>query len=222
MQFLDAWALLAPADLGRLLGVPLALLVAALLPGRGVLRLAAVAVALLVVRSPELGGPWTVAVGWAALWSIVAWLGGGPSLAPVHGPRSRSRHLRTGFESGVIALPMGAALVVLLLAGLARQQMDPLDARRAAVGALIVGAGVLHLMLRRHVRRATLAFAAVGLGLELLLASARAADPAGEGPPPGAALLGSAVAVALSLRLAASRERHAGSPLVPDAHDLRD
>lgn len=222
MQFLDAWALLAPADLARLLGVPVALLVAALLPGRGVVRLAAVVVALLVVRSPELGGPWGVALGWALLWGLVAWLGGGASLEPRAGEGRRSRHLRTGFESSVIALPLGGALVVLTLAGLARQQMDPLDARRAAVGALVVGAGVLHLMLRRHVRRATLAFAAIGLGLELLLASARAADPAGEGPPPGAALLGAAMAVALALRVAVSRERYAGSPLVPDAHDLRD
>jgi hypothetical protein len=220
MQILDAWAALSPADLARLLGVPAALVVAALLPGRAVTRIAAILVALLVLRSPELGGPWIVSLGWALLWGLVAWRTGAGD-GENGGSRAR-RHARLGLESGIIALPLGAALVALLLAALARQQFDLLDARRASVGALAVGAGVLHLMLRRHVRRAAVAFAGVGLGLELLAASARAVDPAGEGPPPGAALLATSITVGLVLRVASARERAAGSPYVSDAHDLRD
>lgn len=224
MQIFDAWVSLAPGEFARLLGIPAALLVAALLPGRGIVRLAASVVAVLVLRSPELGASAPVAFGWAALWAFVAWRGGanGGSGDPAERAERVASRLRHGVESGVIALPLGLALVGLMLAALARQQLDPIDSRRATVGALVLGAGLLHVMLRRHVRRATLAFAAVGLGLELLAASARAMDAAGEGAPAGAALLATALVVVLVLRVGSARERHAGSPLVSDAHELRD
>lgn len=224
MQIFDAWVSLAPGEFARLLGIPALLLVAALLPGRGVVRVAGAVVAVLVLRSPELGASAPVALGWSALWALVAWLGAGAGASGANAelPPAGTSRLRHGVESGVIALPLGVALVGLMLAALARQQLDPIDARRATVGALVLGAGLLHLMLRRHVRRATLAFAAVGLGLELLASSARAMDAAGEGAPAGAALLGTALVTTLVLRLGHARERFARSPLVSDAHELRD
>ena len=65
-------------------------------------------------------------------------------------------------------LPLGLALLALMLAAVWRQAFDPDDARRASLGALLVGLGLLHLMMRRHVRRASLAVGALGVGLELL------------------------------------------------------
>lgn len=121
-----------------------------------------------------------------------------------------------------MALPLGGALLLLLLAAVSREPLAPLDSRRASLGVLILGVGLLHLMMRRHVRRAVLAFAALGLGLELLSASARAVDVTHAGAPPGAALGATLVAVAIAWRIAGTRERVAGSPLVSDAHELQD
>src|SRR5262249_56665896 len=112
-------------------------------------------------------------------WPAIAWRAGVPERADLlpHPPRRR------GFEAGAVALPLGLALLALMLAAVWRQTFQPDDARRASLGALLLGVGLLHLMMRRHVRRASLAMGGLGVGLELLTASARAADVAHEGPP---------------------------------------
>jgi hypothetical protein len=220
MHLLDAWTALHGADLARLIGIPIAILIAALLPGRRIAGVAALAVAIAVAMCVELAAPWIVRAGWAALWLAVAWQVGSEGIEAARTRRAR----RGGFEAGVIALPLGAGLALMLLAAVSRQAqtLSALDARRASLGALVLGAGLLHLMMRRHARRALVAFAALGLGLELLAASARMADVTHAGSPPGGALLATVVAVALVRRIAMARERWARSPLVSDAHELHD
>lgn len=218
MHLLDAWTSLAPFDSLRLLGIPIAVLLATLLPGRGVARLSALVGALCVALLHEMAAPWFVRLGWTLLWLLVAAWAGSESLGGP--PVTRAR--RGGFESGVLALPLGVGLLALLLAAVSRQVLSPLDERRAALGALALGAGLLHLMMRRQIRGATIAFASMGLGLELLAAAARSADVTHVGTPPGAPLLGALLVTALTARIAAGRERYAGSPLVSEAHELRD
>jgi hypothetical protein len=87
---------------------------------------------------------------------------------------------------------------------------------------VLVGAGLLHLMLRRHARRATMGFGAMGLGLQILDGAARGAQVQTGLAPAAWPLIASALAILLVLRVAAARERWAGSPWVPDAHDLHD
>ena len=220
MHLLDAWSSLGPADLARLLAPLVAVVLAALLPGRGPARIAAVVVAGSVALLPELDAPVLVRMGWVALWLGVAWQAGAQDHAHAQ-PRSRLPR-RAAVEAGFVALPLGLGLPLLLVAALSRQSLVPADARRASLGALLVGAGLLHLMLTRHIRRGMVAFAALGLGLELLAASARAADVLHAGPPAGIALAGAFAAIALTRRVAGGRERYAGSPLVGDAHELHD
>jgi len=87
---------------------------------------------------------------------------------------------------------------------------------------LLIGLGTLHLMLRGHVRRAAIAFASLGLGLQVLDGAARGAELPGSAPARGGVWLATAIAVALVVRLGHARERFAGSPWVSDAHDLHD
>lgn len=220
MHLLDAWTALTVVDLARLLGIPIAVLVAALLPGRRATGGAALVVAAAVAWCAELADGWLVRAAWCAAWLFVAWFAGARGL---DGARARARR-RSGFEAGVIALPLGGALALLLLAAVSRQSLAlaPLDARRASLGALVLGVGLLHLMMRRHARRAALAFATLGLGLELLATSARRADVTGAGAPAGAALVATVVALGLVARIAGAREQFADSPLVSDAHELHD
>jgi hypothetical protein len=219
MHLLAAWKALGTLDLLRLLGIPAAVMCAALLPGRNATRAAALAVALATALLIELSAPWYVRAGWPCAWLLVAWQAG----AAGDGPGDAQATVRRGaFESGMLALPLGLGLVLLLLAATSRQLLGATDARLASLGALVLGAGLLHLMLRRHVRRALVAFAALGLGLELLAAAVRSADALHAGPPAGGALGGTLVALALTLRIAGSRERYAHSPLVSDAHELHD
>jgi hypothetical protein len=77
-------------------------------------------------------------------------------------------------------------------------------------------------MTRGHARRAGGGFASLGLGLQILDGAARAAQVPATLPPEGAVLLATTVAVALSFRVAISRERLAGTAWVSDAHDLHD
>lgn len=215
MHLLAAWKALGTLDVVRLLGIPAAVLCAALLPGRDATRFAALAVAVAVALLGELAAPWYVRAGWPALWLLVAWQAG----AAGEGVRVVRRG---GFEAGMLALPLGIGLVMLLLAATSRQLLAPAEARLASLGAVVLGAGLLHLMLRRHARRALVAFAALGLGLELLAAAARSVDALHAGPPAGVGLGAAGIAHALTLRVAGSRERFAGSPLVSDAHGLHD
>jgi hypothetical protein len=225
VHFLDAWRALAPLDLPRL-AIPAALLLlAVLVPGRLMARLAAFGLALSVLLLRELdAGPW-IAWGWALLWLAIAWLAGRP------GPRSRSARL-AGLESGGIGLVLGPALLALLLAGVAQLDLDAGMTRRCSYGVLLVCLGFLHLMMRRHVERAATGFAAMGLGLQVLLAAARAGVAGGSPPgavtsadglpPAGLPLAAAALAVALAARIGAARMAAAGSAWVSDAHDLHD
>jgi hypothetical protein len=218
MHLFAAWTSLGTFDLLRLLGLPAAVLVAALLPGRLAARAAALAVALAAALLAELAAPWFVRAGWPLVWLLVAWVAGAadPASAAARAPR------RSTFEAGLLALTLGLALVLLLLVAASRQSLEPPGTRLTSLGALLVGFGLLHLMLRRHLRRALVAFAALGLGLELLAAAARSTDALHAGAPAGVALAATLVALALVHRVAGSRERHAGSPYVADAHELHD
>jgi len=218
MHLLEAWTTLGPLHLARLLALPAAILVTTLLPGRVLARGSALVCALGVALLDELAVPWWVRGTWVVLWLAIAWQAGLPERADLL-PRPPRRR---GFEAGAVALPLGLALLALMLAAVWRQTFQPDDARRASLGALLLGLGLLHLMMRRHVRRASLAMGGLGVGLELLTASARAADVAQEGPPAGAALLATAIAILVVARLAEGRERYAGSAFVSDAHELLD
>jgi hypothetical protein len=218
MHLLEAWTSLGALHLLRLLLLPVALLAATLLPGHGVARFAALAGALGVLLLGEMTVPVWVRLAWCALWLALAWRLGRPDPEGLQPPPPRGR----AFEAGALALPLGGGLIVLLLAAVWRHAFGAIDARRAAVGVLLVGVGLLHLMMRRHVRRATLAVGGLGVGLELLAASARAADVTGEGPPAGAALIAAALGTLLVVRIADGRERWARSAFVSDAAELQD
>lgn len=218
MHLLEAWTSLGPFHLARLLLLPGVMLVATLLPGRQLARGAALLGTVAVLLLAEMAVPWWVRAAWVALWLVIAWQAGVPERADVLPPPPRRR----AFEAGAVALPLGTALLALMLAAVWRQSFAPDDARRGSLGALLVGLGLMHLMVRRHVRRAALALGALGVGLELLTAAARSADVMHEGAPPGTALLAAALAITIATRIAEGRERWAGSAFVSDAHELQD
>jgi hypothetical protein len=218
VHFLDAWTQTSPFDLARLL-LPAGLLaLAAFVPGRGTGRVAAAAVAIAVLFLGELGPLVPIGLGWAALWGCVAWRVG----------RGGSRSSRPfpwhsgGIESGAVGLLLGLALLALLIAAVARQDLPADDGRRASYGLLAVCVGLLQLMLRRDAVRSLLAFATLGLGLQVLSHVARDALLPRADAENGAVLMATALAVALADRLARIREQDAGSAWVSDAHDLHD
>ena len=218
MDLFKLWFGLPPQDLLRLL-LPAALLtLATVLPGRGVARIASLGVALALPFLRPLDTPLPITAAWSALWLVVAWQVGLP--APGNAPSPPRRP--GAFESGTVGLLVALALLGLMVASLARQDLEPVVGRRVLMGLLLIGIGVLHLMLRGHVRRAAIAFASLGLGLQVLDGTARGAELAGSAPARGGVWLATAVAVALVLRLGIGRERFAGSPWVSDAHDLHD
>ncbi len=217
MQLLESWTALPAAQLLRS-AVPVALLVLAVLgPGRAAAALAALGLALSVPFLRELDSPGVVGAGWALLWLAIAWRTASDAGGP---PRSRAR--LGGFESGTIGLLLGAALLAVIVAGVARLDLEAEPMRRSSYGALLVALGLLHLMLRRHAVRATTAFAAMGLGLQVLEGVVRHVATAVNPTAPALPLLAAALAVALTLRLGRSRECAAGSSWVSDAHDLHD
>ena len=218
MHLLEAWTTLGPLHLARLLALPGAMLVATLLPGRVLARAAALVGAAAVLLLVEMAVPEWIRGAWVLAWLAIAWQAGLPERPDL--PPSPVR--RRGFEAGAVALPLGLALLALMLAAVWRQTFQPEDARRASLGALLIGIGLLHLMMRRHVRRAALAMGSLGVGLELLTASARSADVAHEGAPAGTALLATVLATTIVTRIADGRERYAGSAFVSDAHELQD
>ncbi|MCE9627468.1 MAG: hypothetical protein K8R56_06100 [Candidatus Eisenbacteria bacterium] len=218
MHLLEAWTSLGPFHLARLLALPGAMLVAVLLPGRTLARGAALVGGAGVLLLAELAVPWWTRTLWVLLWLVIAWQAGRPDPADAAAAPTRRR----GVEAGAVALPLGLALLALMLAAVWRQTFEPDDARRASLGALLVGLGLLHLMMRRHVRRAVLAVGALGVGLELLTASARAADVVHEGAPAGTAWLATLLVLLLVVRVADGRARYAGSVFVSDAHELQD
>ena len=218
MEFLASWSELSLFDLARLLTPAALLTAAAFLPGVRVARIAAVGVALLIPFLRELGASPLLTGAWTVLWLLVAWSAGVPEGA-ARRPIAASRG---AVESGTVGLLLGLLLLGLLIAAVARQDLSPEDARRASYGVLVLVLGIIHLMLRRHARRAGVAFASLGLGLQVLEGSARAAQVPGTLPPGGAVLLATAIATALAMRVAAIREHLAGTAWVSDAHDLHD
>jgi hypothetical protein len=218
VHFLDAWLELPPLDLARLLAPLILLTLSAFLPGLRVGRVTAIGVA---ATLPLLGlaAPRPVIGAWIGLWLLVGlWRPGEPEESAAR-PLARTRG---SAETHTVGLALGLALGLLLIAALARQDMSAEDTRRASLGAALLSTGILHLMLRRHIRRAMTGFAAMGLGLQVLEGAARAAQV---GPVPSgslALLLATALGVGLALRLASSRERYAGTAWISDAHDLHD
>jgi hypothetical protein len=127
-----------------------------------------------------------------------------------------------GLESGTVGLLIGPALLALLLAGVARLDLDASLTRQCSFGMLLVSLGFLHLMLRRHAVRAATAFAAMGLGLQVLQDAVRTVATTGGAPPAGLPLAAAALAVALAARIGSGRTLTTGSAWVSDAHDLHD
>jgi hypothetical protein len=218
MHFLDSWTELPLHALARLM-LPAAMLAASmLLPGRRIARLTAALVAIAVLFLDELGLPLALRVPWAVLWAIVAWRAG---VAP--SPRPGVAAWRPGgVESGAVGLLLALALLALLVAAVARQDLSPDFSRRASYGLLLMCLGLLHLMLRRDVMRATVGFASLGIGLQVLERAARSTLLPESAPNPALVLLSTAIVVGLTARLAHVRERDAGSSWVSEAHDLHD
>jgi hypothetical protein len=218
MHFIDTWIALDLGDIARLLW-PVALLVlATFAPGGRVARFVAIGLAIAMPFMKELGTPWPITAGWVALWLAVAWVVGRTDRELAPPPRAHAG----GLESGTVGLLLGLSLLLLLGAAIARQDLEPEAGRRSSYAVLVLCLGLVHLMLRRHVRRAAFAFAVLGLGLQILDGAARAAEIPGVPATNGAALLASAIAVSLVAKLGFVRERFAGSPWVGDAHDLHD
>ena len=217
MHFLDAWAALPRLELLRFAVPATLLLVAVLVPGRTLARIVTLGLALSLPFLRELGAPAWVTAGWVLLWLAISWQAGLPSRRTV-----RSGARLGGLESGTVGLLLGPALFALLLAGMARLDLDAALTRQCSFGVLLVSLGFLHLMLRRHALRAATAFAAMGLGLQVLQGAVRTVVTTGGAPPVGLPLFASALAVALAARIGVARVTTTGTAWVSDAHDLHD
>ena len=215
MHFLDSWTRLPAADLLRLLTPAALLSLAVFVPTQWIARASAAGMALMVLFLGELGPRWPVGVGWAALWGVVAW-----NARPA--PPKRARGTPGGAESGVVGLMLGLALLALLLAAVARLDLDAAGSRGASYGVLLLCLGLLHLMLRRDATRAGVAFTGMGLGLQILEHAARHVQVLDPDRGNAAILLATALAVAATARLGRVRLLDAGSSRVSDAHDLHD
>jgi len=217
MHFIDAWTSLPLFDAVLLLAPAAVAIVAMLLPGRAVARSASIAIAFTAPLLPDLGSA-AVRVSWFALWLGVAVVSGVKRDATPRGEALRPG----GVESGAIGLLLGGALLVLMIVALGRQDLPPELTRPAAVGMLLITAGLAHLMLRRDSLRGAMAFATIGLGLQWLDHAARLIVLEAGTLPQGAVLFATAVAVMLAMRVAFVRQHDAGSAWVSHAHDLHD
>ena len=219
MHFLDAWLEIPPLGLARLLAPLILLGLSAFLPGLRVGRVTALGVAATLPLLNELAAPTPVVAAWMGLWALIGFWRPGDPEETARRPRARSRG---SAETHTVGLALGLALTLLLIAAVARQDMSAEDTRRASLGAALLSTGILHLMLRRHIRRAMTGFAAMGLGLPVLEGAARGAQVGSVPSGSAALLLATALGVGLALRVAIARERHAGTAWVSDAHDLHD
>jgi hypothetical protein len=217
VQFFDSWTSLPPLDLLRLLAAPAFLLLAALIPGRAMARIAAIGIAATLPYQRELGLSMPLFAGWLALWLVIAALAG-----RADPPAAAAGLERPGaLEPGSVGLLVGGALLLVLLAAVSRQDL-PADATRSAMIAVaMVALGLIHLMVRRQIARATVAFGAFGLGLEWLDALARGREVVGH-PAGPQVLIATAVTVGLTARIASDRLRLTGNAWVSAAHDLHD
>jgi hypothetical protein len=217
VRFLESWAILPPLDLIRLVILPAVLALALVLPGRRAARGASLGVAVAVLLAPDfVGGGWRSAA-WAALWAAIAWVAGS-------GPRVRAPSGARGawLEAGGIGIMLVVVLMVLLVAGVARQGLADETARRASYGLLVLGLGLLHLVVRVNIRRAAVAWGAIGLGLQVLQGAAAASMLHEPPAPPAAVIAAVAIAIALAQRLSSTRLRIGAGARVTDAHDLHD
>jgi len=215
MRFLEAWLALAPAEWLRLLGPALALLVPLILPGRTLLALAAIAMAVAV--APNLGPPRPVALaaGWSGLWLMTAWV-------VAHRTGGTPRLRAAAFEAAAVGFALGGGVLLLLIIAVVAESYPPPAAQAASSAIAVLVLGLLHLLLRRHIARAAVGLAALGYAVQLLEDAARAAELPGGDPAPAAVLVATALAVALTARIAESRRRAIDSAWVADAHDLHD
>jgi len=217
VHFLDAWTSLSFFTQIRLIAPAIVIALAIVVPGRSVAALFALLLAVTVpvsgiVRSVPL------AIGWGALWLVVAAILWRAARAGMRRPAEA----RGGLESTLAGLLLGVPLFALLAVAIARQDL-PLDATRSAtVGTMFLTLGLVHLMVRRHVLRSALGWGFAGVGLQALQSGATVALPANLAPPAGLALVATAVTLALVLRIALARARWAGSAWLSDAHDLHD
>jgi len=217
VHFVDAWLQLTALDAARMLVPVVFLLLAVFVTGRASARIAAIGIAASLPFLRELDVTRPLLAGWIALWLAIAWQSGVVSASSKRAITTRIG----GMEPGGVGLMVGATLLVLLIASVARQDLDPDASRRASYGLLVLSLGLVHLMLRRNLLRSAVAFGALGLGIQILEGAARQADVARVSPSPGI-LIATGAAAALTARLAVTRERAAGTPWVSDAHDLRD
>jgi hypothetical protein len=180
-------------------------------------RVVALAVAATLPGHPDLG-PGLLPWGWCVLWIAIAW-----GVGRARGPSSTELPPRPGgFESGLVGLLLSLAIVTLLVVAIGRQNLSLEVTRRASYALLVIGAGVLHLLLRRDMVRAMVAFGALGLGLQSLDRIARESVLPIDDPPQALVLAATAMAVGLAARIASVRQQDAGSAWVNDAHDLHD
>jgi hypothetical protein len=218
MRFLSAWTEAGTATVVLVLITPVLLAVTPFIPGRQVARLTAALLAAAVLALGIVGLDATLRWGWAALWILVAWRVGRPAPHPRLEPAPRP----SGIESGLIGLLLALALGVLLVSAVARQDLDPAEARSTSFGLLLLVVGLLHLMMRRDAMRALLAFATLGLGVQVLQAAARDTLLTGGAGHPESILLASGILLAVTDKVIRARQESAGSPWVSDAHDLHD
>lgn len=217
MGYAESWTGLTPLEIIRLLLPTGFLVLSVLLPGRRATRLAAFGVALGVAMLPELFAfPW-LAPAWAGLWLMVAILAGtGPA------PTQRWSQAVPWFEASMVGAVLVSGLLLLLFVSISRQDVsDPL-ARRAGIGIVALGLGLLHLVVRLNIRRSIVAWAAIGLGLELLTGAAEEVLFQERIAPPGTVLLATAISLALVTRIAMTRLGIGAGGRVSEAHDLHD
>jgi hypothetical protein len=216
MHFLDAWSRLTPLELARTGAVPAFVLISIAFAGRRAALFTSIALA--VWSLFPLGAvPWEIRLAWSLLWLAYA-----RTLAKsADDPPPDSSARRGGFESGAVGLLLGVALLLLLVAAVARQDLPDAESRETSYGLLLIGLGLIHLMLRRHVLRAAVAFGVMGMGLDQLTRSAAAQQLPVDRARIIAVPIGAALAMALVTRIARSRSDN-GSAWVSGAHDLHD
>jgi hypothetical protein len=216
MHFLDAWSRLTPLELARTSAVPVFVLISIAFAGRRAALFTSIGLAACSLF-PLGAVVWGVRLAWSLLWLAYARALARSADDPPADPSTR----RGGLESGAVGLLLGIALLLLLVAAVARQDLPDAESRDASYGLLLIGLGLIHLMLRRHVLRAAVAFGVMGLGLDQLTRAASAQQLPGDHVPALVVPAATALAMALVTRIARSRSEN-GSAWVSGAHDLHD